>query len=188
MGIQVRDLTASSLYLKQTHTLGLHMRRVSLTQAICIYMFPVWDLLCMETGCSWLHFNQSSHACVWTRHKQILYFFDFFPPLNWSHTTHASGAKQNLPYPRIVPALHTWAAGNMRALDKLFYLQWVKLGTPSPQKWSTPSSGISVETDGTKDGLVPCINLEVWQLMPQKRSQPRQPRSLLANNAAQYCM
>ena len=33
--------------------------------------------------------------------------------------------------------------------------------------------GISVETDGTQDGLVDWINLEGWQLMPQQRSRPR---------------
>lgn len=98
--MQVHDLTASSLYLKQTHTLGLHMCRVSLTQAICIYRCgqrlrnAVLVVTCswhlhphtnrsvvkfmvvliwhntMETRCSWLQFNQSSQACAWTRHSQ----------------------------------------------------------------------------------------------------------------------
>jgi len=48
--------------------------------------------------------------------------------------------------------------------------------------------GIPVETDGTEDTLVHCINLEGWQLTPQPRSRPRQPQSLLANNTVRYCM
>jgi len=44
--------------------------------------------------------------------------------------------------------------------------------------------GISVEKDGTEDGLVHCTNLEGWQLTPYQTSRPRQPRSFLANNTA----
>ena len=52
------------------------------------------------------------------------------------------------------------AAGNMRAPDKLLCLQWVK------EAWESVATevinsfkvcGISVETDGTEDGLVHCI-------------------------------
>ena len=79
----------------------------------------------------------------------------------------------------------------MRAPDKLLHLQWVKKAWESVTIEVIINSfkvcGISVETDGTEDGLVHCINLEGWQLMPQQRSCPRQPHSLLANNTAQYC-
>ena len=66
------------------------------------------------------------------------------------------------------------AAGNMGFPDKLLH--------------SFKVCGISVETDATEDGLVHCISLEGWQLIPQQRYRPRQLCSLLANNTAQYSM
>ena len=74
----------------------------------------------------------------------------------------------------------------LRSPDKLLCLQWVK------KAWEFVATeviinsfkvcDIPIETDSTEDGLMHCINLEGWQLMPQQRSQPRQLRSLLANN------
>ena len=77
----------------------------------------------------------------------------------------------------------------MRAPDKLLCL-WVKKAWESDATEVIINSikvcGIFIETDGREDGLVHCINLEGWQLTPQLRSRPRQPRSSLANNTGWY--
>ena len=95
--------------------------------------------------------------------------------------------------PQIDPALHARAAGNMRAPDKLLCLQWVKKAWESIATEVIINSfkvcSISVETDGSEDGLVLCIT---WRGCSRCHSKDLGRahcwQTVLFNTVCKYCM